>query len=199
MPEKRTALILVGGEAKRSGGKEKYFFNYKGRSFLSYLIEALSPVTDEIIIVARDHDQCSRFEEIPGIRTITDRVRGIGPLGGILAGVEEAEGELLFITACDMPCIRSDVVTYLFSVIEDHDAAVPCWNEEMFEPLHAVYRKTALKEYLTTHSSLSLRAMVRGIHTRYVQIDEIKSIDPNLATFTNINDLAELEAINGSK
>jgi len=199
MNEKRTALILVGGEARRSGGMEKYFFTFGGKSFLSHLIETLSKVTDEIIIVARDEEQCSRFEDIPGIRICCDHIRGIGPLGGIIAGVEEAEGDLIFITACDMPCIRSDVVELLFNSIDTADAAVPYWNEEMYEPLHAVYRKNSVKRYLSTHTSYSLREMIRSINTTFIQIHEIKKIDPNLKSFTNINDLGDLKAINGSK
>ncbi len=198
MNEKRTALILVGGEARRSGGMEKYFFTYGGKSFLSHLISTLSQATDEIIIVARDKEQCSRFKDFPDIRTCSDRVRGIGPLGGIIAGVEEAEGDLIFITACDMPCIRSDVVDLLFNSIHDADAAVPYWNDEMYEPLHAVYRKDALKRYIATHSSYSLRQMIRSINTQFIQIQEIREIDPNLKSFTNINDLGDLKAINGS-
>lgn len=198
MNEKRTALILVGGEARRSGGMEKYFFTYGGKSFLSHLISALSHVTDEIIIIARDEEQCSRFQDIQGIRTCSDKIRGIGPLGGIIAGVEEAEGDLVFITACDMPCIKSGVVDLLFNSINDADAAVPYWNDEMYEPLHAVYRKEALKRYIATHSSYSLREMIRSITTRFVTIQEIQKIDPNLKSFTNINDLSDLKAINGS-
>jgi molybdopterin-guanine dinucleotide biosynthesis protein A len=199
MSDKRTALILVGGEARRSGGMEKYFFTYKGKSFLSHLIEALSDVTQEIIIIARDQDQCSRFVDIPNIRITSDRIRGIGPLGGIIAGVEEAEGDLVFITACDMPCIRSDVVEHLFSSIGDADAAVPYWNDEMFEPLHAVYRKDTLRKYIETHTSYSLRYMIKSINTVYVPINEIREIDPTLQSFTNINDLTDLQAINGRK
>jgi len=199
MNEKRTALILVGGEARRSGGMEKYFFTYGGKSFLSHLISALSKATDEIIIVARDEEQCRRFQDIPDIKICCDRVRGIGPLGGIIAGVEEAEGDLIFITACDMPCIRSDVVELLFTSIQDADSAVPYWNEEMYEPLHAVYRKDALKAYIATHTSYSLREMIRSINTKFIQIQKIREIDPNLQSFTNINDLGDLKAINGSK
>ncbi len=198
MREGRTALILVGGEARRSGGKEKYFFSYKGRSFISHLVETLSTVVDEIIIVARDSDQCQRFSDIPGIKTVADDIRGIGPLGGVGAGVGAASHDQIFITACDMPCIRSDIVRYLFDELHDAEAAVPCWSEDMFEPLHAVYRREPLLHYLASPSSHSLRAMVRGLHTRFVPVDKLRAIDPDLVTFTNINDLTELEAINGS-
>ncbi|MBR1368418.1 molybdopterin-guanine dinucleotide biosynthesis protein A [Methanocalculus chunghsingensis] len=198
MPGETTALILVGGEARRSGGKEKYFFSYKGRSFISHLVETLSTVVDEIIIVARDDEQCGRFSDIPGIMTVADEIRGIGPLGGIIAGVAVASHERIFITACDMPCIRADIVRYLFDELHDADAAVPSWNEDMFEPLHAVYRRSAILDYLASPPSYSIRKMVWSIHTRFIPINELRAIDPELVTFTNINDLADLEAINGT-
>jgi molybdopterin-guanine dinucleotide biosynthesis protein A len=66
----------------------------------------------------------------------------------------------------------------------------------MLEPLHAVYRRKALLAYLESHDSLSLRAMVRSLSARYVPVDELKIIDPDLKTFTNINKLEDLEHIN---
>jgi molybdopterin-guanine dinucleotide biosynthesis protein A len=66
----------------------------------------------------------------------------------------------------------------------------------MLEPLHAVYRRPALLAYLESHTSLSLRAMVQSLNTRYVPVDELRAFDPQLRTFTNINNLEELEHIN---
>lgn len=199
MPGERTALILVGGEARRSGGVEKYFFEYKGETFISHMIGTLAHVTDEIIIIARDEEQCRKFQDMAGIKTASDSVRGIGPLGGIIAGIEEAEGDLIFITACDMPCIRSDVVEHLFSVIGDYDAAVPYWSDDMYEPLHAVYRKESLREYIQTHTSYSLRSMIRSINQLFIPIQDIRRLDPDLRSFTNINELTDLDAINGNE
>jgi molybdopterin-guanine dinucleotide biosynthesis protein A len=65
----------------------------------------------------------------------------------------------------------------------------------MLEPLHAVYRRGALLDYLEEHESLSLRPMVRSFNTHYVCIEKIREIDPDLLTFTNINNLQDLESI----
>jgi molybdopterin-guanine dinucleotide biosynthesis protein A len=97
-----------------------------------------------------------------------------------------------------MPCIESTVVSYLFETIGDADAAIPSWNEEMLEPLHAVYRRSVLLEYLRSHASLSLRSMIRSINTRYVPVSELRRFDPMLKTFTNINKLEELDRINAT-
>lgn len=192
----RSAVILAGGQARRANGKEKYFFMYRGATFIERLIGSLSEVTDEIVIVARDPAQCARFNEIRGITCTCDIRQGIGPVGGLHAGALAAHGEFLFVSACDMPCISPDVVRHLFDTIGSHEAAIPRWNEKMLEPLHAVYRREALLGYLRSHTSLSLRAIVQSLDTQYVPVDELRPFDPDLRTFTNINKLEELEHIN---
>lgn len=195
---KRSAIILVGGEARRANGQEKYFFLYRGKTFIERLTDSLRDVTDEIILVARNTEQCRRFDALKDVRCIADIRPGLGPIGGLHAGVLEAKGDLLFVSACDMPCLETAVVSYLFEAIGDADAAIPSWNEEMLEPLHAVYRRSVLHGYLESHDSLSLRPMIRSINTRYVPVDEIRRFDPGLRTFTNINKLEELHRINTS-
>jgi molybdopterin-guanine dinucleotide biosynthesis protein A len=192
----RSAVVLVGGEATRANGREKYFFTYEGKTFISRLIESLSQVVDEIVLVARDPVQCTRFQAIEGVRCITDVRKGIGPIGGLHAGAEVAEGDLIFVAACDMPCINAEVVTRLFELINGYDAAIPCWNREMYEPLHAVYRRSALLTYLLSHDSLSLRTMIQNLRVTYVPVQELRRYDPALLTFTNINRLDELTRFN---
>lgn len=197
----RSAIVLVGGQARRANGQEKYFFTYQGRTFIERLVDSLKEVVDEIILVARNPEQCRRFEGVEGVRCITDIRTGLGPIGGLHAGSVAAQGDLIFVSACDMPCINPAVISYLFERIDGYDAAIPVWNPDMLEPLHAVYRKTALVTYLESHDSLSLRAMIMNLSARYVPVDEIKKIDPDLLTFTNINKLEDLEHMNraGSK
>ncbi|MDD1694049.1 MAG: molybdenum cofactor guanylyltransferase, partial [Methanoregula sp.] len=161
------------------------------------LVDTLSGVVDEIILVARDPEQCGRFHHMKGVQCITDIRQGIGPIGGLHAGTLAAKGDLIFVSACDMPCIDAGVISYLFTVIGDYDAAIPSWNEDMLEPLHAVYRRDVLLDYLKTHASYSLRPMIRSINTRYVPVSELRAFDPELRTFTNINKLEDLERING--
>ncbi len=192
----RSAVILVGGEARRANGREKYFFVYEGQTFIERLIGTLGQVVDEIILVAKDPAQCRRFDHLDGVRCITDIRPGIGPIGGLHAGTQAARGEFLFVSACDMPCINADVVRYLFDVIGDGDAAIPSWNYDMIEPLHAVYRRPVLLAYLEDHVSYSLRPMIRSINTRYVPVEDLRRYDPRLKTFTNINKLEDLELMN---
>ncbi|MDD5142064.1 molybdenum cofactor guanylyltransferase [Methanoregula sp.] len=193
----RSAIILVGGEARRANGQEKYFFRYQGKTFIERLVDTLRGIVDEIILVARDPEQCRRFDHLEGVRCITDIRQGIGPIRGLHAGTLAAQGDLIFVSACDMPCIDAGVVSYLFSAIGEHQAAIPSWNTDLLEPLMAVYRREAILEYLKTHESYSLRSMIRSIDTLYVPVNDLRQFDPELRSFTNINKLEDLEQING--
>ena len=91
-------MILAGGDAKRVNGREKYFFFYKGCSFISRLVMVFSGICDEILIVAKSPEQATHFDGLP-VRCTWDKKRGLGPIGGISSGIEEVKGEFVFIAA----------------------------------------------------------------------------------------------------
>lgn len=189
----RSAVILVGGEARRADGREKSLFEYQGRTFIEILTDSLRNITDEIILAARDPEQCDRFAFLPDVRCVSDIRKGVGPLGGLHAGTKAARGEFVFVSACDMPCVNPDVVRYLFECAKDHDVAVPCHHEKMYEPLHAVYRRDILLRFLENPNSRSMRELFPHARVRYVPVQDLRKYDPELQTFTNINRLDELE------
>ena len=189
----RSAIILVGGEARRANGMEKYFFVLEGKTFIQRLTGSLSSVVDEIVLVAKNPEQCQRFRHLDNITCVNDKVPGLGPVGGLQAGLEAVKGDEIFVCACDMPCVSHEVVEYLFSVLDAYDAVIPSWDARMLEPLHAVYRRSALVAYLEKHQSFSLRQMIKNLHCRYVHVSTLRHIDPELITFTNINKIEDLK------
>jgi len=192
----RSAMILAGGEAKRADGREKYFFTYKGCSFISRLVNTLSDIVDEIVIVAKNEKQVGRFIGLPDIvRCTWDKEPGLGPIGGIKSGIEEVKGNSVFITACDMPTINKDAVSYLFNNLASYDAIIPVWNNEDIEPLHAVYRVSSVQSYLYENSHTSLRSMILSMNRKSIPSDVFRKFDPELETFRNVNTLSDLLAM----
>lgn len=189
----RTGIVLVGGAGRRAGGVEKYLFEFCGKTFIERLLGTLREVVDEIIIVARDREQCDRFAGFKDAVCIPDLRPGLGPIGGLHAGCLAAHGAALFVVACDMPCINGRVIDTLFDQLKDYDAVIPFWNEEMYEPLHAVYNRSAVLDYLREHKSLSLRAMIKSLNANYVDVESLRALDPDLLTFININHIHDLE------
>lgn len=196
MPIKRSAMILAGGEARRVNGREKYLFSYRGCSFISRLVMTFEGLVDEILIVAKNERQTEHFTGLPAIvRCTWDKKYGLGPIGGISAGLDEIQGELVFISACDMPTIHKPIVQYLFENIDEYDAIIPEWENTDLEPLHAVYRVSALREYIAKHESLSLRDMITTLNTKRIPPEMFRTIDPQLESFRNVNTLEELLAM----
>lgn len=188
----RSAIVLVGGEARRANGMEKYFFRFEGRTFIERLIETLEAVVDDIVLVARDPAQCKRFSSFPNVTCVCDLEPGLGPVGGLRSGIRAVTGDLVFLSACDMPCIKQEVVGYLFDQIGTYDAIVPCWEAEMFEPLHAVYRTAPLQSFLDETTVQSLRKIILNLRVYYLPVENLRVFDPDLSGFTNINHLEEL-------
>jgi molybdopterin-guanine dinucleotide biosynthesis protein A len=150
-------------------------------------------VVDEIVLVAKSKEHCDRFSHLYEVRCVHDIRKGIGPIGGLHAGVKASRGDLLFVCACDMPCIDTRVVSALFDALGEFDAAIPSWDTDMLEPLHAVYRKEPLRRYLDNPASLSLRSLVKSLNVMYVPVSQLRILDPDLSSFTNINKLEDLE------
>ena len=110
MPIKRSAMILAGGEARRVNGREKYFFSYRGCSFISRLVITFEMLVDEIVIVAKNEKQTEHFAGLPPIvRCTWDKKIGLGPIGGIASGLDEIQGDLVFMSACDMPTVDTSI------------------------------------------------------------------------------------------
>lgn len=203
----RSAIILAGGRGRRMGMVEKALLEFEGKTILERLLENLFRVVDEVILSARDASQKEKLipviEKFPDrqIRFCFDTLEDAGPLEGIRAGLLESESEYSFVCAGDMPFVNPEVVDLLFEKASGHDAALPRWDERMFEPLHAVYSRKMLPEIE--------KAFERGKHSVlapvfemqdvvFVEVSEIREIDPELRTFANINTVEDLENMIGS-
>jgi len=196
----RSALILAGGSGRRLGCKEKALIPIKGRTILEYNLDLLERLVDEVIISVRDDEQKGILKEYTGERTIiADHYTDVGPLAGILEGLKEAEGEYVFITACDMPFLDPEVVEMLFQRAIGHDAAIPAWENEMLEPLHAVYRTRPMaietEKAIQNDDKIILAPVFKLKDLVLVDMEDVRALDPGLRTFININTLEDMELI----
>lgn len=202
----RSAIILTGGKGRRMGMVEKALLEFEGKTILERLLESLFHVVDEVILSVRDTSQKEKLvpvsEKFPDreIRFCFDTLEDAGPLEGIRAGLLESRSEYSFVCAGDMPFVKAEVVDLLFDKASGHDAAIPRWDERMFEPLHAVYSKKLIPEIEKAfekgkHSVLAPVFQMKDVV--FVEVSEIKGIDPELRTFVNINTIRDVESITG--
>ena len=194
-----SAVILAGGRGKRMGHREKSMMAVNGQPLITYVINSLEKVVDDIIISVRDKAQGELLDTIlQGYTYAYDEFENKGPLSGILSGLSLCRNEFCFIAACDMPFINEDVVKMLFGMGEGHDAAIPRWKDGYIEPLHAVYKcESMIKETrkaIESGESIILAPIFR-MNVNYIDIEIIGKIDPNLRTFININTPRDMERI----
>ncbi len=196
----RSGLILAGGRSTRFGGAEKSLFMINGKRMICRVIDALSPVVDEIVISVRDEHQMSLLAPFVGGRGFAlDETRGIGPLSGVYAGLRRARGEYVAVVACDMPLISGAAIGLLFDLADGHDAAVPAHEGGFIEPLHAVYRREpmleAVKKSIMAGERKISAPLKRLSDVVYVPDDEIRKVDPALKTFLNVNRAEDMKLI----
>ncbi|RXA21726.1 molybdenum cofactor guanylyltransferase [Methanosarcina sp. MSH10X1] len=203
----RSAVVLAGGRGRRMGMVEKALLEFEGKTILERLLESLFRAVDEVILSVRDKTQEEKFrsvlEKFPArkIRFCFDTLEDAGPLEGIRAGLLESRAEYSFVCAGDMPFVDSGVVDLLFEKALGHDAALPRWENGNFEPLHAVYSRRLIPEIEKAFEKGKRSVLAPVFEMKdvvFVEVSEIREIDPELRTFANINTVEDIESMIGS-
>jgi molybdopterin-guanine dinucleotide biosynthesis protein A len=150
-----TAIVLAGGRGRRMNA-DKARLAVGDRTLLEHVLGQVEPYFGELLVSispgqrigsgARVRKKKPLRGENLSLRVIEDEVPGLGPLGGILAGLKAAENEACAVVACDIPDIDLPLLRLLARAAGDAEIAVPVGPAGHFEPLFAVYRKSAVPE-----------------------------------------------------
>ncbi len=198
----RSAVVLAGGLSKRFG-QDKAVLEFNGKPLILHVVEAVSSVVDEIVVVTSNTERAEKYAKILGSlsRIVVDEEEALGPLVGALSGFKVAEGKYSLLLASDIPFVSRDVVDLFFELCHGRSAVIPRWPNEQIEPLQAVYHtKTALKaaEMAVADGFLNVRSMIDNMGgVRYVSTLVIQELDPDLETFFNVNTPLDLKRAEG--
>lgn len=185
-----SVAILVGGQARRWGGRDKSRVVVGDRTILARQLEAARYVTDDIFLVGN-----SQLTEAAGLDVIDDCRPGCGPLAGLEAALARAKGDVLLM-ACDLPFVTGPMLALLVSCrADDVDAVVP--RTDRSHPLCAVYAQTC--------AAVTARHLAAGRHRMLDLLGEIRVRtvlpaelsrcgQPDLL-LTNLNSQTDLDAL----
>jgi len=184
-----TSIVLAGGKSLRLG-REKALEEIGGRSLIERVIERLSLLGNEIIVVTSSSDQLPDL----GVKRVIDSYPGKGNLVGIYSGLKEAASSNALVVGCDMPFLNIDLLRYIMELSSGFDVVIPRVDEGV-EPLHAVYSKNCLApiEAYLREGRLKMSDLLPELKVRYVDNAEIERFDPRHLSFFNINSEADLE------
>jgi molybdopterin-guanine dinucleotide biosynthesis protein A len=111
-------------------------------------------------------------------------------LEGLATGFHALDGsvDVVYATACDVPLLVPAFVDRMFELLDDFDIAAP-FDGQYHHPLASVYRPTVLEhiQRLLDSERMRPRFLFDEVSTREIPIDELRAVDPQLSTLTNLN------------
>jgi len=199
-------VVLAGGRSTRFGDADKAVATLDGRPLVARAVDAVAAATDEppLLSVATD-DQAERLRDAldERVEPVRDDPSLSGPLAGLAAAIAATDAPWLFVSACDMPLVSPESIDALRTRLGEAaggvgtgasiDAVVPVVDGHD-QPLHALYRRSALGEALAELAAgEALMALLDRLAVERVAAD---AADAALTeATTNVNTRAELAAL----
>lgn len=184
--ENMTCYILAGGKSSRMG-TDKGLIQLKDKTIIEYVIETVRPLFKDVFIVSTNSEY-SKF----GLDLIPDRVKEIGPAGGILTALHHCNTEKLFVLSCDMPFIKAAAIEYVITQSPNYQITVPI-HQQKFEPLFAVYSKSCHEKWEESiqEEVFKLQNIISNFKSQELDVEGNPLFPEEL--FTNINTKEDLQ------
>lgn len=173
------AVVLAGGRSSRYGS-DKATAQVAGRPLLRHVLDAASPLVDEVLVVGPWAPA--------GYRRTIEPTRFEGPLAGLAWGLEQIPVNHALVLGCDHPALVPALLGLLLVRRCGHDA-VACRGPHGPEPLVAVY-ETALAARaadLVETGERRLVALLDACDVAWVDEDEWRSVDPDGRSFLDVD------------
>ena len=178
-----TGFITAGGKSSRMG-EDKAWLKLDGRTMIEHVIAAVSPVTNELAIIANS----PAYRRL-GLPVFADSNPGIGPLEAIRTALYNSRTSHVILVGCDLPFITPDLLKLLVSIPGDHCATVPTGADGKLEPLCAIYCRDALKAVtgLIGEGERKVSLLFDRVTTRFVSFEEFSHLNGAESFFENVN------------
>jgi len=179
-----SVYILCGGLSTRMQ-EEKGLVVFKGKTFIEHIIEAVKPITQNIVLVTKNE----KYKQF-GFPLVADIYENKGPVGAIYSALNHSKDEFNLILSCDIPNITTTVLNnYLLKTISESEISYLVDNQCEY-PLIGVYSKKTTSTFKDAIANNELKLL-----------DLIKSLDYNIITIRtkdrnavkNVNSKEELQ------
>jgi molybdopterin-guanine dinucleotide biosynthesis protein A len=192
-----SAVVLAGGKAQRMRS-DKAFLSYRGKSFVRTITDEMLKISDDVVVVIGKKD-ASQFATIMDkrVKILNDAYCIENPMGGMLSACDHLRNKYAAFVACDTPMMKAEVIRYVGDRAIGHSAAVPIWGNGDMEPLCSVYNVNETKEagvQALSKAKIGCRHLLSFMKdVKYVSVEEIKKVDPDLVSLRNINTVHDLQ------
>jgi molybdopterin-guanine dinucleotide biosynthesis protein A len=187
-----SGAILSGGLNTRMGGQNKAFVSVGNQRILDCLYNTFQNLFPELLLVTNDPLAYLSWD----MMIVTDLFAIRSSLTGIHAALFHASQPHVFVTACDTPFLKRELVTALLDELEPKwDVIMPA-TEEGHQPLCAIYSKRCLKPiaHQLEHEDPKIVNFFSKVKVKEVPEEKLRAADPDLTSFFNINTPEDLAA-----
>ncbi len=187
---KVTGIILAGGKARRMGGQDKGLIHLAQKPMIEYVLNAIQPQVDDIIINANRNQAIYKAYGFP---VVADQIEGYcGPLAGMASGLQAAKTPFVVTVPCDSPLIPDDLVQKLYSTMQDEDAEIcTAHSSGRMQPVFTLMKTEVLPSMLEFLNN-GERKIDKWFEKHHLAIADFSD---QAETFININSEEELTAI----
>lgn len=191
-----SGVILAGGLATRCGGGNKALLPLGGLRLLDRIFSVYQQVFEEIILVTNHPLEFLGWDA----KIVTDIFPERSSLTGIHAGLFYSERPFAFVSACDTPFLKREVVELVLDRLKPGIDVVLPRTSAGAEPLCAAYSRrclTPIEHHLRSHL-MKIQLALAGCRIETVPEAAIRDRDPGLVSFFNVNtpeDLARAEQL----
>ena len=198
----RSGIILSGGRSSRFG-QDKGLVELGGKPLVSWVVDLLRNVTDEIIVVVGSEENIPHYwTVVPDyVHVVPDYYPEDSPLIGLISGLRVANGSYAAVCACDMPFVVPDVLEMLFCVSYGLNGSFLVKSDGWIESIPSVYNvSTCLNfaEALREMGEMRIRKVLENMSdTVTVSVEKLRAIDPDLVSFFDIDTLESYDIANG--
>jgi molybdopterin-guanine dinucleotide biosynthesis protein A len=171
-------------------GQDKGLIDLRGDPMVSYVIDAMLGLVDEIVISAAK-GQSSKYDEYAeiGFDVVEDRASGIGPLEGMICALNAARGDYVLVSLCDTFFLKRGICEMLLTKASGRGGAVPVIKDR-YEPVHGAFKRSAavkaFEAVLATGKRKPSEAYDK-LDIAFVDEASLRRIDPDLVSFWNLN------------
>ena len=167
------------------GGADKGLLPHRGRPLVEWVLEALRPQVDELVISAnRNIETYAAY----GHRVLRDTLPDFpGPLAGVLAALGGVSAEWLVVAPCDTPHLPADLVARLLHAAKRAAVPLAVAADEMHAHYSCFIVRTDQRDALAAYLSRGGRAV------RHWQAElPAVTVTFDAAAFANLNRPADL-------
>jgi len=174
------------------GGENKAFLSVGGKTIMDRLYKTFACLFDEVLIVTNEPLHYLSWDAM----IVTDVFPGRSSLTGVHSGLLHASTPHAFVAACDTPFLKEALIRQLLDELEPEIDVVIPETEDGHQPLCAIYSKRCVKpiERQLKDEDLKILKFFSSVKVKRIPEEQLKSVDPHLVSFFNINTPEELVA-----